>query len=69
MLLAAVRGYASCEVLAVSNRLLRRDDQIGCALFWPIDHGETNRQHHAQPPAGLLGERLPHARQGLRPRQ
>lgn len=51
MLLAAVRGYAGCEVLAVSNWLLRRDDQIGCALFWPIDHGETNRQHHARPPA------------------
>ena len=22
--------------------LLGRDDQIGCALFWPIDH----REHH-----------------------
>lgn len=37
MLLAALRGYAGCEVLAVSNFLLRRDDQVGCALFWPID--------------------------------
>ena len=37
MLLAALRGYAGCEVLAVSNWLLRRDDQVGCALFWPID--------------------------------
>jgi hypothetical protein len=37
MLLAAVRGYAGCEVLAVSNWLLRRHDQVGCALFWPID--------------------------------
>ena len=42
MLLAAVRGYGGCEVLAVSNWLLGRDDQIGCALFWPIDH----REHH-----------------------
>src|SRR4029453_11130014 len=32
MWLAALRGYAGCEVLAVSNWLLRRDDQIGCAL-------------------------------------
>jgi hypothetical protein len=40
MLLAALRGYASCEVLAVSNWLLRRDDQVGCAVFWPIDYGE-----------------------------
>jgi hypothetical protein len=37
MLLAALRGYAGCEVLAVSNWLLRRDDQIGCVVFWPID--------------------------------
>lgn len=37
MLLAAVRGYAGCEVLAVSNWLLRRDDQVGCAVFAPID--------------------------------
>ena len=37
MLLAAVRGYACCEVLAISNALLRRDDQVGCLLFSPID--------------------------------
>lgn len=40
LVLAAVRGYAGCEVLAVSNWLLRRDDQVGCALFAPIDHLE-----------------------------
>ncbi len=38
MLLAALRGYAGCEVLAVSNWLLRRDDQVGCLLFAPVDH-------------------------------
>jgi hypothetical protein len=43
MWLAAVRGYAGCEVLAVSNWLLRRDDQIGCAVFWPIDQLEQHR--------------------------
>lgn len=37
MLVAAVHGYAGCEVLAVSNWLLRRDDRIGCAPFWPVD--------------------------------
>jgi hypothetical protein len=42
MLLAALRGYAGCEVLAVSNWLLRRDDQVGCAVFWPIDQLERH---------------------------
>jgi hypothetical protein len=37
MWLAAVLGYAGCEVLAASNWLLGRDDQVGCALFWPVD--------------------------------
>ena len=40
MLLAALRGYAGCEVLAVSNWLLRRDDQAGCLLFSPLDDWE-----------------------------
>jgi hypothetical protein len=48
MLLAALRGYAGCEVLAVSNWLLRRDDQVGCALFWPIDQRERRRAVHAK---------------------
>jgi hypothetical protein len=50
MLLAAMRGYAGCEVLAASNWLLRRDDQVGCVLFWPIDAVErwrrTDQQSH-----------------------
>jgi hypothetical protein len=37
MLLAALRGYPGCEVLAVSNWLLRRDDQVGCVIFPPLD--------------------------------
>jgi hypothetical protein len=40
MLLAALRGYAGCEVLAASNWLLGRDDQVGCLVFSPIDHLE-----------------------------
>jgi hypothetical protein len=49
MWLAAARGYAGCEVLAVSNWLLRRDDQVGCAVFWPVDRLE----HRPHRPADL----------------
>lgn len=41
MLLAAGRGYAGCEVLAVSNWLLRRDDQLGCVVFDAVDRLDT----------------------------
>lgn len=40
MIVAAVRGSAGCEVLAISNALLRRRDQVGCLLFSPIDAAE-----------------------------
>jgi hypothetical protein len=43
MLLAAARGYAGCEVLAVFNWLLRRDDQVGCVLFAAVDQLEHAR--------------------------
>ena len=60
MWLAAVRGYAGCEVLAVSNWLLGRDDQTGCAVFWPIDQQEHRRGHrqteqHEQQPGPARG--------------
>ena len=41
LLLAAARGYAGCEVLAISNWLLRRDDQVGCVVFSPLDAVEA----------------------------
>ncbi len=41
MLLAAIRGYSGCEVFAVPNWLRRRDDQISCAVFSPIDNLEA----------------------------
>jgi len=44
MLLAAVRGYAGCESLAVSNWILDRDDQVGCVLFAPLDLVEGPRR-------------------------
>jgi len=37
MVLAALRGYAGCELLALSNWLLPRCDQIACAVWTPID--------------------------------
>lgn len=43
MLVAAVRGYRGCEVLAVSNWILGRNDQVGCVLFSPIDRLESPR--------------------------
>jgi hypothetical protein len=42
MLVAALRGSAGCEVLAVSNWLLRRDDQVGCLVFSPLDQLERH---------------------------
>ncbi len=43
MLFAAARGAGGCEIVATSNWLLRRDDQVGCPLFWPIDRYEASR--------------------------
>jgi len=40
MLLAALRGYGGCEVLAISNWVLRRDDQVGCVVLGPVDLAE-----------------------------
>jgi hypothetical protein len=40
MLFAAARGRAGCEVTAISNWVLARDDQIGCPVFTPIDSME-----------------------------
>jgi Na+/H+ antiporter NhaD/arsenite permease-like protein len=37
MLLAAVLDQSDCEVLALSNRLLRREDRLGCMIFAPFD--------------------------------
>jgi hypothetical protein len=41
MLLAAARGYAGCEITAISNWILGRDDQVGCVIFSPIDAVEA----------------------------
>ena len=44
MLLAAARGYGGCELLAFSNAILRRNDEIGCPVFSPVDAIETHRR-------------------------
>lgn len=44
MLIAAARGYAGCEVLAISNWILRRDDQVGCFALGPVDEAEKSMQ-------------------------
>jgi hypothetical protein len=41
MLVAALRGYAGCEVLAIPNAITGRRDQIGCVLYTPIDVAEA----------------------------
>jgi hypothetical protein len=40
MLLAAQRGYSRCEVTAISNWILGRDDQVGCLGLSPVDELE-----------------------------
>ncbi len=37
MFLAAWRGYPGCEMLAISNLVLRRQDELGCPWFYPVD--------------------------------
>ena len=57
MLVAAVRGDAGCEVLAISNWVLRRDDQVGCLLFGCVDSVERPRA--VQPPPASLAAHRP----------
>ena len=68
MWVAALRGDAGCEVLAVSNWLLRRDDQIGCAVFCPIDYLERRGFPGMvrQPRVRVAGGRLTADRSGAR---
>lgn len=58
MLVAALNGDDGCEVLAISNWILRRDDQVGCALFFPVDHAETRLREAKRAGQGRLPARL-----------
>ena len=48
LIIAAWRGQPGCEATVISNLLLRRDDQIGCPTFSPIDAAEA-RHRQTQP--------------------
>lgn len=49
MLVAALRGNGGCESLAISNWLLKRDDQIGCLVFSAIDRAEVRLAGRSRP--------------------
>jgi len=44
LLVAAWRGQPGCEITVLSNWILRRDDQVGCPFFGPIDAAEARRR-------------------------
>lgn len=41
LLIASWSAQAGCEITVLSNVILKRDDQIGCAVFWPVDEAEA----------------------------
>jgi hypothetical protein len=43
LIVGALQGLPDCEATALSNLILRRDDQIGCPVFTPIDAWESRR--------------------------
>jgi hypothetical protein len=52
ILIATWRGQPGCENTVISNLILRRDDEVGCPLFAPIDMAEAkHRTHQAERPA------------------
>jgi hypothetical protein len=57
MFVAAWRAQPGCEATVLSNWTLRRDDQIGCPTFAPIDEVDArlaarSRRHRAPGPVG-----------------
>jgi hypothetical protein len=52
LLVAAWRAQPGCEATILSNLILRRDDQIGCPTFTPIDALEARRSRQGRRPAG-----------------
>jgi len=51
LLVAAWRAQPGCEATILSNLILRRDDQIGCPAFTPIDALEARRSGRDPRPA------------------
>ena len=52
LLVAAWRAQPGCEATILSNLILRRDDQIGCPTFTPIDALEARRSRRGGRAAG-----------------
>jgi hypothetical protein len=46
LLVSAWRAQPGCEATVLSNWILRRDDQIGCPTFTPIDALEAQLRAH-----------------------
>ena len=65
MLLAAARGSAGCEVVAFSNGVLGREDEVGCLVFEPfdrLDRRRLERRHRPEPvhaPVEVTGSARP----------
>lgn len=62
LLVAAWRALPGCEATVLSNWILRRDDQIGCPVFTPIDEAEARLRDRrseleAKKRAGEAGDR------------
>jgi hypothetical protein len=58
LILAAWLAQPGCELSVLSNAILRRDDQIGCFVFTPIDELERRlaagtRQRRSRREAGI----------------
>ena len=47
--LAAWRGYPGCEMLAISNLVLQRKDELGCPWFYPVDAFEERFTDWSRP--------------------
>jgi hypothetical protein len=65
MLLAAARGSGGCEVVAFSNWILGREDELGCLVFEPfdrLDHRRLQRRRLLDPvhaPVEVTGSARP----------
>jgi uncharacterized membrane protein len=49
LLVTALRGQPGCEATVIPNILLRRNDQIGCPTFSPLDAWEARHRASGGP--------------------
>jgi hypothetical protein len=49
--MASRRRSGGCELTVASNAILGRNDQLGCALFAPVDAAERFRRTAPAPDA------------------